>query len=44
MSNKTKNPDFSKAKEGDECWMYGIGETVIDSNCKCDTEKEESND
>ncbi len=36
MSNKTKKPDFSKAKEGDECWMYGIGETVINSivhNC-----------
>ncbi|MFA7135946.1 MAG: hypothetical protein WC125_08825 [Bacteroidales bacterium] len=31
MSNKTKNPDFSKAKEGDECWMYGIGETRISS-------------
>ena len=31
MSNKTKKPDFSKAKEGDECWMYGIGETGIDS-------------
>ena len=31
MSNKTKNPDFSKAKEGDECWMYGIGETGINS-------------
>ena len=29
MSNKTKKPDFSKAKEGDECWMYGIGETGI---------------
>ena len=25
------NPDFSKAKEGDECWMYGIGETGINS-------------
>ena len=31
MSNKTKKPDFSKAKEGDECWMYGIGETGINS-------------
>ncbi|MDD3915509.1 MAG: hypothetical protein PHF76_12785 [Bacteroidales bacterium] len=31
MSNKTKKPDFSKAGEGDECWMYGIGETGIDS-------------
>ena len=24
-------PDFSKAKEGDECWLYGIGETGINS-------------
>lgn len=31
MSKKTKKPDFSKAKEGDECWLYGIGETVINS-------------
>jgi hypothetical protein len=31
MNNKTKKPDFSKAKEGDECWMYGIGETGISS-------------
>lgn len=27
----TLTPDFSKAKEGDECWMYGIGETGISS-------------
>lgn len=31
MSNKTKKPDFMHAKEGDECWMYGIGETGISS-------------
>ena len=31
MNNKTKKPDFSKAKEGDECWLYGIGETAISS-------------
>lgn len=31
MNNKAKKPDFSKAKEGDECWMYGIGETGINS-------------
>lgn len=24
-------PDFSKAKEGYECWLYGIGKTVINS-------------
>lgn len=24
-------PDFSDAKAGDECWLYGIGETGINS-------------
>lgn len=27
-------PDFSNAKECDECWLYGIGDTKIDSIAK----------
>ena len=31
LTKASLTPDFSKAKEGDECWMYGIGETGINS-------------